>query len=272
MFEKFDVVDILEQLKKMDLGTIDKIQKILHENMEKILKGQQKRRENIENAIEAVKIDLVKDFNNRRLIIKQFNQKISLTWKDFIIGNSEGANLYTKGNMMGSTNEGNAFEITVTYQQGKYWLLNNRNMPLRSFYLKLQPESKDTVLRPEDIIKAGSIELKVCRFNVGRAEHQGTRSYMEDRSIIVHDLGVHSRLDVSLFAVFDGHGGSNCSQFLMTKMAQTIKQHLTMKDRNQIIDIEAQDHLFEFIKSAIEAVSIGIGNSRAVEQSTSTTS
>lgn len=70
--------------------------------------------------------------------------------------------------------------------------------------MRIFPESGEIYLRPEDCLKLGSLELQVCRFNIGKAEEKGDRQQMEDRMVIIQDLGLNSRIDVSLFAVMDG--------------------------------------------------------------------
>jgi serine/threonine protein phosphatase PrpC len=49
---------------------------------------------------------------------------------------------------------------------------------------------------------------------------QGWRVSMEDASIQNHTVGSHS--DISLFGVFDGHGGSYAAQYVQAKLAGTI--------------------------------------------------
>tara|TARA_Y100000389_G_C17470284_1_gene529864 strand:- start:8975 stop:10252 length:1278 start_codon:yes stop_codon:yes gene_type:complete len=50
------------------------------------------------------------------------------------------------------------------------------------------------------------------KFDIDVAEHVGKRSYMEDRYIIDKDAGI--------IAVFDGHGGSECSNHLQESFEQ----------------------------------------------------
>ena len=49
-------------------------------------------------------------------------------------------------------------------------------------------------------------QLVLERFNVGIIAAPGRRSNMEDNFIVCHDLHVHESLQVSLYAVLDGHG------------------------------------------------------------------
>lgn len=66
----------------------------------------------------------------------------------------------------------------------------------------------------DDIINIGCIDLQLQRFNAGLASNKGTRHTMEDAHVIIHDLGISYFMDVSLFAVFDGHGGDDCVKYV----------------------------------------------------------
>lgn len=127
-----------------------------------------------------------------------------LEWRDYIIGNSDSADFYVKSPLTQNLEEGNSFDIVLTYLQGKYWIINNPARPLRDIYVRVFPESGEVYLRPEDCLKLGSLELQVCRFNIGKAEEKGDRPQMEDKVVVIQDLGLNSRIDVSLFAVMDG--------------------------------------------------------------------
>lgn len=207
IFEKFEVKDALEDLRKMGYDDISKIRDrdVYWEQLEKASKGQLKRRQQIENAIASVKSDLIQGFVDKKLMIVYKTMKVPVDYKDFIIGNTEGANLYIPGPVYSTTQESVSFEVIVTYQQGRYWVINNPIRPLRDFYVRLNPDSQNMYLRAEDSIKVGNVELQISRFNVGRAEDRGTRDYMEDRMVVIQDLNISPKIDVSLFAVFDGY-------------------------------------------------------------------
>ncbi len=190
----------------MGLDDISKIRDgdIFWETLEKASKGHQKRRQQIENAISSVKSDLIQNFVDKKLNVTYKTIKYEVDYKDFIIGNTEGANLYIPGPVYSLAQESSSFEVIITYQQGRYWIINNPIKPVRDFYVRLNPDSHNYSVRAEDSIKVGNVELQVCRFNVGRAEDRGTRGYMEDRIVVIQDLSISPRIDVSLFAVFDG--------------------------------------------------------------------
>ena len=67
-----------------------------------------------------------------------------------------------------------------------------------------------------------------CSVNVSYWSHRGKRNYMEDRFVIEH-MGSTSKnkedsKPISLMAVFDGHGGSACSQFCSDWISSYIRK------------------------------------------------
>lgn len=119
-----------------------------------------------------------------------------------MFGNSEDFGMKVDMPIHSTPFQGNQFEVYIRYQLGKYWLTNSKEYAVRDLYLKLGKTEQE--LRPEDIIRVGNSELKVCRFNIGRADDIGTKKEMEDKIIAIQDLVISESLDVSLFAVLDG--------------------------------------------------------------------
>lgn len=154
--------------------------------------------------MESVRNDLTKNYVDKYLILTTKEGKQQLEWRDYSIGNSENSDIRAAGPFIQNVKEGNTVEVLLTYSQGKYWLINNPAKPLRDVYTRIFPETPEITLRPEDCIKLGSLELQVCRFNVGKAEEKGDRQNMEDRMVLIQDIGLNSRLEVSMFAVMDG--------------------------------------------------------------------
>lgn len=56
-------------------------------------------------------------------------------------------------------------------------------------------------------IKIGDLAFEMTRFNSGSGVDIGFRSVQEDGLIIQEDIGGSEWKLISLFAVFDGHGG-----------------------------------------------------------------
>jgi len=67
-------------------------------------------------------------------------------------------------------------------------VVNSRRDPIKDLFLKLKGDEFEDgyELRPGDIIKIGSVIMKVNRFNVGKAEDRGIKHrMMEDKSVII---------------------------------------------------------------------------------------
>lgn len=91
--------------------------------------------------------------------------------------------------MNSNTTIQNVREAYIKYQYGKYWVANSKEHPIQDFYKRLG-EDEEYELKPDDIMKIGSIEFQVQRFNVGKADDNGTKRYMEDKFIINQDISV----------------------------------------------------------------------------------
>lgn len=124
-----------------------------------------------------------------------------------------------------SEEESNAFDFHVTYQCGNYWLYPPHSQS--SLYFRLQ-KGELYILIADDVINMGQLDFLVQRFNCGHHETKGTRLQMEDISLLKHELGFSNRLSVSLYAVFDGHGGIDCvsyvSEFILSSLRNQVMQ------------------------------------------------
>lgn len=73
-------------------------------------------------------------------------------------------------------------------------------------YRRLEKD-EEFVLEPDDAFRIGTLEFQVQRFNTGVVSDIGQREGMEDSYQCIQDLRLDSKIPVSYFAVFDGHGG-----------------------------------------------------------------
>mmetsp|Transcript_8907 Transcript_8907/g.6672 ORF Transcript_8907/g.6672 Transcript_8907/m.6672 type:complete len:147 (-) Transcript_8907:492-932(-) len=64
----------------------------------------------------------------------------------------------------------------------------------------------------------------VERYNTGIVSDIGQRANMEDSYQCVQDLMVDAELAVTYYAVFDGHGGSQCANFLKENLHLELKR------------------------------------------------
>lgn len=118
------------------------------------------------------------------------------------------------------------FEISVDVT-GKLLLRNLCHNLNKSWgvYKKLLPKEEFN-LRPGSGMRAGSLEFHVERFNTGIVSEKGSRAYQEDAYSCVHDLQIAPDFSASYYAVFDGHGGPECSFFLQKRMHIFVRREL----------------------------------------------
>lgn len=85
--------------------------------------------------------------------------------------------------------------------------------------------SEEIQLVPGDEICVGDLVFEVCRFNWGVWRTIGMRAMMEDSDVVMQDLRILPE-SVSYYAIFDGHGGKECSNFLKSNLHKFLNKHL----------------------------------------------
>eukprot|EP00968_Pinguiococcus_pyrenoidosus_P023077 scaffold3537_cov256-Pinguiococcus_pyrenoidosus.AAC.4 len=120
--------------------------------------------------------------------------------------------------------------IEYEAEDGKFYLcdLNSTN----GTYMHLVgPYEGLWRLSLNDHILVGRTGLSINRYDYGVSEEMGKRPSMEDAHVLIQDLDVTTltcgRLGPAFFAgVFDGHGGSNTSNYLSQHLHNTLAHHL----------------------------------------------
>jgi serine/threonine protein phosphatase PrpC len=80
---------------------------------------------------------------------------------------------------------------------------------------------------------------------------------MEDKSVIIQDMAVSDSLDFSFFAVFDGHGGTECVRHVAEHFPNVLREYLLKCDfsvsENELFD--NQENFYTYIERVlIEAI------------------
>ena len=70
------------------------------------------------------------------------------------------------------------------------------------------------------------LDFLVQRFNAACSEDQGSRSSYEDSIIIKQEIGISYKLNVSFFAVLDGHGGIECVNYVASNLLENFRSFL----------------------------------------------
>ena len=88
-------------------------------------------------------------------------------------------------------------------------------------------EHENHNLQPGDAFRIGTLEFLIERFNTGIISDIGQRDHMEDYYQYIQQLiNLDNRVQVTYYAVFDGHGGSSCAQFCAETLHLELKYQL----------------------------------------------
>lgn len=202
---------------------------------------------------------LSNNFVDRKIIVKGKTRKLysERDWMMFSLGNSSDSTInVTSYEDLDSERPNNLFnylyEVQIIYQHGSYWLMTNKNYKEPDLYIRIWPEAGLTEIRADDVIKAGKIDFKVSRFNVGKIEHKGSSDLLVERSYICQDLGINPKLDISLFCLFDGHDKSpSCVRSISEGLPQLIKEKLQDSEENSLSP-DSQNRLLTHLKSILD--------------------
>jgi len=122
--------------------------------------------------------------------------------------------------------------VQISYTFGRYHahLKDPRSSDtvLTRIWLRLSEEQSHW-LRPDDVFRIGDLEFRVNRFNVGSCSDQGVRKAMEDDEIVMQDAGISNWRNCSFFAVYDGHGGRDCVEFIRNNLHMSFIASLNEK-------------------------------------------
>lgn len=140
----------------------------------------------------------------RPLVFESDNLRFEVKWKEVTIGSMDICDVVLP-NL-------SACQIKILLINNTYYIVNlsSNNFEV---YRKL---AKDEVYKlvPGLSFRIGKLEFEACKFNVGRVSEKGIRPKMEDTDCIFHNLWLMEEIPISFYAIYDGHGGNSCSNFL----------------------------------------------------------
>ncbi|KAH7725330.1 protein phosphatase 1 (formerly 2C)-like protein [Aphelenchoides avenae] len=148
-----------------------------------------------------------------------------------------------------------AFFLVLGIHSYVRWLITYHQPLLKAQRLASKDMMHSVKLEPPKFIDIGFINLKAAE-KTWRLKHknfafyadQGLRDYMEDRMHYLHDP---THRNLSIFSIFDGHGGNFVSEYLERNFSKMIRDRLVYgipQRKLSIFDITGSD---EFIRQAI---------------------
>lgn len=213
---------IKETLINNEITDLQKLKELKTENVKNIEFGFNEEEEKIFiQALEDLEVDFSRGYVTKKLLLLSYpenSNKYEIGWAGAILGNLENADVKIRNSLHPSA----PLELMIKYQYGHYWLINPYKSEENKVFVKLYKDER-FVLTPGDIINMGDLELLVQRYNTGWFADKGTRPMMEDMSIIRDDIGVSYKINVSLYAVYDGHGGTDCVAHIHTYLISNLR-------------------------------------------------
>ena len=102
---------------------------------------------------------------------------------------------------------------------------------------------KDKILvRSGDCFKIGDSFFKLIPYNYSFFSEIGDRTNQEDKFIVCDDLRIFNDIIIPYFAIYDGHGGYSCSEYIKKYLHHEI--HYFMKE---LLDEKSQNFLNDLI-------------------------
>lgn len=151
--------------------------------------------------------------------------------------------------LMGEKIAGHHFEIDYDKVSGTIILRNLNFDTNKSCGLyKMMFANENYNILPGDAFRIGSLEFLTERFNTGIVSDIGQRDYMEDAHQYIHQLiNLDNKVQVTYYAVFDGHGGDVCAKFCSANLHLEIKYQL----EDVLNGIENSDDLNKTIQDCL---------------------
>lgn len=140
-----------------------------------------------------------------------------------------------------ASSSNNMYQVT---DQGGSFILKNLNHNISESYgvYKQLFQGENYIIRPGHGIRVGDLEFHVERFNTAIACERGGRPYLEDRYAWIHDMHINDDFCATYYAIFDGHGGEECAEFLRDNYHYYLRKAL-------IDEIESED--FDNVSDAV---------------------
>ena len=124
----------------------------------------------------------------------------------------------------------NSIKIKIISNDGKIFIIDETKEYYEGgLFFRVNKQ----LVRAGDCFKIGKSYFKILSFNYGFFNELGDRQFQEDRYILIDDLRISEEIIMPYFAVYDGHGGNTCSEFVKQYLHNEL--HYFLK-RDEIIN------------------------------------
>ena len=100
------------------------------------------------------------------------------------------------------------------------------------------------LIRSGDCFKIGNSSFKLIPYNYAFFSELGDRSNQEDKFVVCDDLRVFEDIIIPYFAIYDGHGGPSCSEFIKKNLHNEIHYYL-----KELVNEKSQNFLSDLVNA-----------------------
>ena len=100
------------------------------------------------------------------------------------------------------------------------------------------------LIRSGDCFKIGNSCFKLIPYNYAFFSELGDRTNQEDKYVVCDDLRVFDDIIVPYFAIYDGHGGPSCSEFIKKNLHNEIHYYL-----KELVNEKSQNFLSDLVNA-----------------------
>ena len=139
------------------------------------------------------------------------------------------------------TNVIDNFLIKIVSINDKIYILDETEENYTGDGLFMKIKNK-ILIRAGDCFKIGNSCFKLIPYNYAFFSELGDRTNQEDKFVICDDLRIFNDIIIPYFAIYDGHGGYSCSEYIKKNLHYEI--HYYMKE---LLDEKSQNFLNDLI-------------------------
>jgi len=132
--------------------------------------------------------------------------------------------------------------IKIVSLNDKIYILDETQEPYDGgLFMKLKNK---ILIRSGDCFKIGDSSFKLIPYNYAYFSELGDRSNQEDKYVTCDDLRVFDDIIIPYFAIYDGHGGPSCSEFIKKNLHNEIHYYL-----KELVNEKSQNFLNDVVNA-----------------------